>query len=361
MLLRNKIVLMILGCLLVNTECQAGLAGFTSANPYTQEEKNIQQGGFPKDIKNYRDLMRQNVIMLSRYAKSRKPEFVIMAHEGQKLLQNSLWEFHLDDYNQSRRYGYSEDRDTLLLSPEEIKNKKIKTLMPEYVQNIDVEVINNLFCQDTALNVPSKIKVMSIDQCQANQLDDAIKISTRYKIPTYIFSNPRFAFKDAKNQLLIKENADNIEEINQAQNVLFFLDTNKFSNKEKYLKEIENSNFDVIVISPFFQGKALKKEDISRLKYKKNGALRKIIAAFNISETDSEKYYWQPNWKLGSPSWLKRASFVDKKGIIVEYWTDEWQKIISDYFKGIVEQGFDGVFLTGLDNYQYFESLTPLD
>lgn len=361
MLRRSAICLFFLGYLLGSSDCQAGLAGFTSANPYTREELNALQNNFPENIKNYRDAMRQNVIMLSRYAKSQNSDFVIMAHEGQKLFDNGIWEFHLDDYNQSRQSGYSSDRDTLLLNPVEIQNKKIENFMPQYRQSIDAEVINNLFCQDNSFKTKSDITIMSIEQCKAEKLDEAIKDSARNKVPTYIFSNPQFAFKDAKNQLLVNENAKNIEKINQAKNALFLLDSSKFKNKEDYLKEIENSNFDVVVISPFFQGKALRKEDINRLKYKKNGALRKIIAAMNISETDSTKYYWQPEWKIGSPSWLKRASFVDKKGIIVEYWSEEWQKIISDYIKGIVAQEFDGAFLTGLDNFQYFENLTPLD
>lgn len=361
MLRRSAICLFFLGYLLSTTECQAGLAGFTSANPYTPEEINTLHSGFPESIKNYRDAMRQNVIMLSRYGKSQNPDFVIMAHEGQKLFDIGIWEFHLDDYNKSRQTGYSSDRDTLLLNPVEIQNKKIENLMSKYRQSIDVEVINNLFCQNNSFKTQSDVMVMSIEQCSAKKLDNAIKDSARSKIPTYIFSNPQFAFKDAKNQLLINENAQNIEKIKQAKNILFLLDPIKFDDKEAYLQEIENSNFDIVVISPFFQGKALRKEDINRLKYKKNGALRKIIAAMNISETDADKYYWQPDWKIGSPSWLKRASFVDKKGIIVEYWAEEWQKILSDYFKGIIEQEFDGAFFTGLDNFQYFENLTPLD
>lgn len=361
MLLRKATYALFLGYLLSSTECLAGLVGFTSANPYTREEINAQHSGFPENIRNYRDDMRQNVIMLSRYAKSQNPEFIIMAHEGQMLLENGIREFHLNDYNTSRSTEHSSDDDTLFLSPLEIKNKKIKTSVLPYRKSIDIEVINNLFCQNRSKKDYDGIGIISIDQCSENQLDDAIKKSVYQKIPTYIFSNPQIAFKDAKNQLLINENAENIENAEQAENILFLLDSSKFKNKENYLREIENSNFDIVVISPFFQGKALKKEDIERLKYKKNGTLRKVIAAMNISETDSDKYYWQPEWKIGSPSWLKRPSFVDKKGIIVEYWSEDWQKIISKYFKGIVMQGFDGAFLTGLENYQYFEDLTPLD
>ena len=361
-MLRSSIpFLFLLGYLLGASESQAGLVGFTSANPYTREEIDSRRSGFPESIQNFREAMRQNVIMLSRYGKSLNPDFIIMAHEGQKLIDNGIWEFHLADYNQSRKGNYTTEQDTLLLNPIEIQNKKIETSVKKYRASIDAQVINNLFCQENDFVAPSGMNIISIDQCTAENIDDAIKKSAYSKIPTYIFSQPRFAFKDAKNQLLINENAENIENIKQARNILFLLDTLRFKNKEDFLQELEKSNFDIVVISPFFQGKALKKEDLTRLKYKKNGALRKIIAAFNISETDPDKYYWQPEWKIGNPAWLKRASFVDKKGIIVEYWSEAWQKIISEYFKGIVAQGFDGAFLTGLDNYQYFEELTPLD
>ena len=145
------------------------------------------------------------------------------------------------------------------------------------------------------------------------------------------------------------------------QNTLFLLDSSRYKDKNSYLRDISASNFDMIVISPFFRGQPLTKEEINQLKFKKNGAQRKIIAAINISETDPYKYYWRKEWKIGSPQWLKRRSFVDKEGIIVEYWSEEWQKILSNYFKGIVDLEFDGAFITGLDNYQYFEQQTPLE
>ena len=363
MLRRTLTSFIVLSSLLFAAKSNAGLSGFTAANPYTQAELSALHHDFPENIKNYRDAMRENVIMLSKYAKSINPNFIIMAHEGQDLLHDSLWEFHLDDYNQSRRFGYSADRDTLFTQKQDINNKKLNTLSKTYVQNIDAEVLNNLYCQPdkhkTVIKEP--IQLFSIDYCRPENLDDAIKASVAQKTPTYIFTNAKYAFKDAKNQLLINENAVNIENLSQAKNILFLLDTKKYRDKEQYLTDIGNSNFDMVVISPFFKGQPLTKEDVNRLKYKKNGTLRKIIAALNISETDNQKYYWRSDWKIGSPSWLKRASFVDKEGIIVEYWSEEWQKILSNYFKGIVMQEFDGAFFTGLDNYRYFEQQTPLE
>ena len=34
---------------------------------------------------------------------------------------------------------------------------------------------------------------------------------------------------------------------------------------------------------------------------------------------------------------------------------------MSRHFKDILEEGFDGIFFTGIENYQYFEQQTPLE
>ena len=153
----------------------------------------------------------------------------------------------------------------------------------------------------------------------------------------------------------------NIENLNLAKNINFLLDSSKYHNKFDFINEIRNSNFDIIVISPFFKKEPFTKDEIFSLKFKKNGTQRKIIAQLNISETNENEFYWNENWRVGSPSWLKRLSFVEDESIIVEYWNPEWKNILSHYFKFIVDLGFDGAFLTGLDNHQYFEKQTPLE
>ncbi len=34
---------------------------------------------------------------------------------------------------------------------------------------------------------------------------------------------------------------------------------------------------------------------------------------------------------------------------------------MSRYFQGVIKSGYDGAFLTGLENHRYFENLTPLE
>lgn len=352
------------GLLSVSLNAYAGLSGFTSANPYTREELILDLPAAPKHIINYRNQMRNNVIMLSRYAKGRNADFEIMVHDGRDLMKKSLWEYHLDGYNEARKKGIDASDPSFLAKLKEMKPEEetVGTDAREYMKNIDAIVLNNYFCGNGDFVPDSKLKLVSIDQCPTeDSFDEAIQDSVGQNALMYGFVKPEFAFKNTRNQVIINENADNISHIGDAQNILFLLDSSLYNDRFSYLQDIRNSNFDIIVISPFYKGKPLSQEEIHSLKFKKNGTVRRVIAAFNISEADDGKYYWKKGWKIGSPSWLKRLSFSDKQGIITEYWHPEWQKNISGYFKGIVDSGFDGAFLTGLENHRYFEKQTPLE
>lgn len=365
MLLLSRLTYFLLASIILTcSEAKAGLSGFTSANPYTREEEILDVNVAPKHIVNYRNQMRNNVIMLSRYAKGRNADFEIMVHDGRELMKKGLWEYHLDGYNNARKQGFDASDPSFLAKLRDMKPEEetVGTNAREYMKNIDAVVLNNYFCSKQDFAPSDKLKLISIDNCASEEaFDEAIQDSVGRNALMYGFANPQYAFKDTRHQVIINENAVNINSLGEAQNILFLLDSSLYQDRFSYLQDIRNSNFDVVVISPFYKGEPLTPDEVHSLKFKKNGTLRRVIAAFNISETDDGKYYWKPGWKIGSPSWLKRLSFVDPQGIIVEYWTPEWQKIISNYFKGIVDTGFDGAFLTGLENHQYFEKQTPLE
>ncbi len=355
MLLKHTIYFGIITFLsLLAYKANAGLYGFTQANPYSKQELNSQSQDFPEQINNYRDLMRENVIMLSQFAKSQNPQFEILVHEALPLLEDDIWEYHLNDYNLSRKNGYTEDNDSLLSLQENLHPKNFQNLKEKYIQNIDAIVINNYLCQDKQYTVPQDKRLVSIEYCPQKEISPQTALS-------YIITDSQYAFKDIKHQPAFEMNAQNISSVQDAKNIAFVLDTSRFKSEYDFLTELNNSNFDVIVISPFFQGKPLSKEEINHLKYKKNGATRKIYAAINVSEADPTKFYWKKDWKVGNPAWLVRPSLVDEQGIITQYWNPSWQKILSAHFKGIMDLGFDGAFLTGLENYQHFEKITPLE
>ena len=85
--LRKLIFLLIPGVFFLCSQAWAGLSGFTSANPYTREEEILKIDTPPVNIPNYRQEMRDNVTMLSDYAKGRNPDFEIIVHDVRELLK----------------------------------------------------------------------------------------------------------------------------------------------------------------------------------------------------------------------------------------------------------------------------------
>lgn len=350
--------------LLISPEAIGGLYGFTSVNPYTKEERILHQESAPERIINYRNKMRENVLMLANFAKEQRPDFEIMTHDDGELLQKNLWEHHLDGYNEARRTNLKAQDPTFLSKKSDPlpKSTQDEKTIRKYNHAVDALVYNNYFCSNKGEKPKNGKKLISIDHCpNEDSLNAAIQDSVGSHTLLYAFTDETHAFKDTENQIIINENARNTDNIKDASNIVFILDTSRYKNKESLIEDIRNSNFDITVIPPNFRGKEFDANEVYSMKFKKNGTTRKIIAALNVSEGDPSEYYWQSNWKIGNPTWLRRPSFVEKDNIITEYWHPQWQEILSHYFKIIVDMGFDGAFLTGLENYRYFEQQTPLE
>lgn len=362
-------ILSLLTALVFTSSAKAVLYGFNDSNPETQEEKILNMGIPPQEIPNYRDLMRQNISILAKYAKAQNPDFQIMLHEGEPLLEKSLWEYHLEGYNKARAKNINASDPSFLAK---LKNFTISeknnagTRAESFRRQVDAVAFNNLYCSPRKIESNIKklpLTFMGISYCpNVATFDAAAELSVQDHVPLYAFIQKSQAFKNILKQPIINENAHNIFKLSEAENISFLLDDSKYNNKFNMIKDIRNSNYDVVVINPLFHGKTpFFKEEIDSLKFKKNGARRLIIAEQNISEANSNAYYWQDTWEIDSPSWLRRNSFSSDNTIITEYWNEDWQKIISAYFKSIVFSDYDGVFFTGLENHQYFEKLTPLE
>lgn len=364
-----KFTAALLGALVIGSDASAGLYGFDEAHPYSVEEQILNMVVPPKTILNYRDKMRDNVISLSEYAKSRQPDFQIIAHEGQNLLNKSLWEYHLDGYNEARKKGIDTSDPSFLTnlkqqSPE--FEPVIGGRAARYLRSLDGIAVNNHYCQQIQISPTieeNNLPLISIDHCpNGAAFDDALIDSGKDQTRLYAFMKPDQAFRKIRKQPIIKENADNIFTVREAKNISFLLNDKAYADKNELIEAIRDSNYDIVVIEPYFhQTEPYTIDEINSLKYKKNGAKRLIIARFSVSEAKDTGFYWKNEWKIGNPQWLKRASFVEPNGAVTEYWNRDWLDIMSRYFKGIVDTGFDGAFLTGIENHRYFEKLTPLE
>lgn len=270
--LRSLTFLSILGCFIYSSNTSAGLSGFSSVTPYTREEQILNLEVAPQSIINYRDEMRQNVIMLAEFAKKRRPGFEVMVHEGSELLKKGLWEYHLDGYNEARLSGFKADDPTFLakLKEQVPVEQTIGTSARQYVKLLDALVLNNYFCGNNDSIVPNNLKLVSIDRCpDEDAFDAAIQDSVGSNTLLYAFIADKFAFKDIRNQTIINENATNIDSIKDASNIAFILDTSLYRDKFYLMEDIRKSNFDVMVIPAFFESKPFDKDEIHSLKFKK--------------------------------------------------------------------------------------------
>ena len=369
MLLRNKhslIIWTLLSALAFSPKAGAGLYGHTSANPETYAETFLNQETPPLHIINYREKMRENLLMMINYAQAHNADFQILVHEGEELLTKSFWEYNLDDYNRVRKSKETVYDDTFLSTPEELPAPPMETLAYQYLHSIGGIALNNIYCgnnKESDISKRHNLGFITIENCaDQNALDSAYISAMIDKKISYGFTSLADAFNNIGDHDSLNDSAKNIENVKDAQNILILIDDSRYATKDDLVSDLVKTNYDIIIINPLFANKErFSAEDLSRLHFKHNGSKRLLIAAMNVSEASPDDYFWDNDWKLGTPSWLVRPSFSSPNSIIVKYWEPQWQKIISRYFKDIVNEGFDGIFFTGIENYRYFEEQNPLE
>jgi len=153
----------------------------------------------------------------------------------------------------------------------------------------------------------------------------------------------------------------NVYELNEANNFLSLTNTGEYSSPQGLVDKLSETNYDLIIIDFFFDGEPYTKEQIEQLKVKENGGDRLVMAYVNIGEAQENRYYWQSFWPTNPPAWLLDEVPNETGNYYVEYWKAGWQDIIygnnDSYIYKIVDAGFDGAYMDGIDAFEYFDSL----
>jgi len=156
------------------------------------------------------------------------------------------------------------------------------------------------------------------------------------------------------------ENWTDINSIGQVRNFLYLVNPGSFANKYYFLDSLAETSYDLLVIDLDFDTKiTLTRSDIESLKTKPNGANRLVICYMSIGEAENYRYYWKPGWEFANPVWLDKPNPDWPGNYKVRYWEPEWQAIIfgnnDSYTKRIIDAGFDGVYLDGVDGFSFFD------
>jgi cysteinyl-tRNA synthetase len=154
-----------------------------------------------------------------------------------------------------------------------------------------------------------------------------------------------------------QENADNITTLSQAKNYLYLISNSQYTSKQSMLDAISATNYDIVLIDLFYEDEVFASSEINQLKTKANGGQRLVIAYMSVGSAEKYRYYWQDNWRLHKPDWLKKKYEDYKDEIWVEYWNSEWKNIIygndNSYLKKILDASFDGVYLDNVEAYYF--------
>lgn len=129
---------------------------------------------------------------------------------------------------------------------------------------------------------------------------------------------------------------------------------------------IDRLGGDLIVIDHSRDGTAqgaFSAAETAALKAGPEGQRRIVLAYLSIGEAESYRAYWQNEWLVSPPRWLKAENPEWKGNYPVQFWDAQWQSLIfggaDAYLDSILQAGFDGVYLDRVDTYEVADDTLP--
>jgi cysteinyl-tRNA synthetase, unknown class len=284
--------------------------------------------------------MQEFVINISNYAKSINPYFTIVPQNGVELAFENM---------EPTEKGYAN-----YLSA--IDGLGIEELF----YNSSLEVNNEIL--DMARQFRSYKKIMVADYvADSINIQNAINRSLHEEFICFPRTVNNYDYTDIPDSI-INENADTITNLYAAKNYLYLISNNNFNTKAEMIAAIDSTNYDAVILDLFFNDEMFTNEEIIHLKNKANGGKRLILSYINIGAAEKYRYYWQDDWKIKRPNFLKKAYEGYEDEVWVKFWDKDWQEIIygndNSYIKKIIDAGFDGAYLDNVEAYYflYFEN-----
>ena len=304
----------------------------------------------------FREEMRMFVQNISKYARSHRPNFTIIAGGGLELLVKRN-EINRSQVSPARTYIRSLDgvmqrglfhdektKDSPFGSKTDIFKQEKMLALAKTAKESGLRVFVLDFSKKKS--IIDEIEKLSNERDYISTVVDAPFINIQ-RLPTY--PTPPF-----------RENSKSILSLNMVKNFATITNSAPFGHQDSFTLKMHETNHDMIVVDILHGRRPLTRQAVETLKFKKIGTRRLAIAYMDIGSAVSYHYYWKPGSRTGSPPWVSEAERDDPDRYKVEYWRPEWQEIITgstnSYIYGLIAQGFDGVILNGLGAYKFFES-----
>lgn len=337
------------GLLAIPESLNRNLPPIQSGEPRPGED--VPKPILPDNVPNYRAELRDMVTELSTYAHGRNRDFVLLVRGGAGLITKA-----------PREGAWEEMSKKTAAIP-------VGGLERAYVRSLDGIVLDGLYCAD-GKPTPAETRkarldqmkplvelgrrVLSIDTCSGG---DAARLAAADKVLQFTAVDHRLQSIPARPPF---ENADTQLSLIKARNLLVNLRSEPEATKAEWVMKLGRTNHDVLIIDAFHRGSdPLTKAEIESLKFKQLGSRRLVLAAMSLTQASEDRYYWKKEWLPGNPAYLIRR-LGDSGEWQVDYWQSDWKQILGQYFKGLMDLGFDGVMLEGLDVFYQLEADNPI-
>lgn len=295
----------------------------------------------------FKQEMRDFVVGISQYAKSSKPDFLIIPQNGIELVTddgtqtgtpNTVYLAAIDGNGQEDLFfGYDNDDQATSVST----SSYLKTFL-----NISKTNGNKILVTDYC-STHSKMDDSFLQNQNSGYISFAADHRSLNNIPLYPTS-------------IHEENNATVTSIADAKNFLYLINPENYTSKTAFINAVTATNYDLLIMDLFFNdGAEFSQSEINQLKNKANGGKRLVISYMSIGEAENYRYYWKSSWTANKPKWLDAENPNWPGNYKVWYWEQSWKDIIygndNSYLKKILNAGFDGVYLDIIDAFEYYE------
>ncbi|MEO8471221.1 MAG: endo alpha-1,4 polygalactosaminidase [Chryseolinea sp.] len=295
----------------------------------------------------YKQLMRDFVIGISKYTKAQNPSFIIVPQNGIELASKNGEDItapHTEYLNavdangqEDLLYGYDSDNQP---TPDETI-----TYLKGFLN----------------LSKSSGKMILVTDYCTGNvNMDDAYSKNKISGFVSFAADHRELNNIPSYPTPIYAENNSMITSITQVNNFLYLINPESYATRAAFIAAVTSTNYDLLIMDLYFNdGSSFTSPEIELLRSKANGGKRLVISYMSIGEAENYRYYWQSSWNSSKPVWMEAENPDWPGNFKVKYWQTEWQNIIygndNCYAKKIINAGFDGVYLDIIDAFEYFE------
>jgi len=311
--------------------------------------------GAPGVTVDFRESMRQLVQAVSAYGRGFNPNFVVVGENGLDLVSKP------------------DPQDDTLLFPAQtfirsidavLQPNLLKALAPpngDAKEDPDVTTARTQLSANVQTAQSLGVDIFDLEfASKAKEIDRLYAKSAKQGFTPFVAASPVMARIPTYPKSAFHANPKSLDDLSQAKNYLYIAHSQGFGSPRDFVQAMSNTNHDVVITSVFHGRTPLSKLDVERLKYKKLGSRRLVLAEIDVSSAATYHYYWQAGWSQGSPAFIDMPFREDPDRYHTQYWDPAWQSVLiggpTSYLYGILDLGFDGVVIKGLDAWRYFES-----